>query len=306
MEVGHVVRFSSQKHPFLIEASPCLDLDCSCSITKLTLTEFDPSGPLPKEQLTFTLRMCVKNWDEHDPPPRSLEVESLVREFIARFPTERIRALAKEFERARRTKERLVSASLTGTPDQPASYSAILGQGEIRENVIDRCFFFVFEGREFLVEDHYCTNPQCNCQQVRVEFWERVLVYSLRRRVHIEPRLFVSLGFDGARRETFLNRETASKTESLLRAWHRRCAYQLQTFRRRYEVVKQMGALSFPSESAESVSADSDTERQPVVRDFQPASTRRTGRNDSCPCGSGRKFKRCCGRQFGIGAPVQT
>ena len=24
-------------------------------------------------------------------------------------------------------------------------------------------------------------------------------------------------------------------------------------------------------------------------------STSRTGRNDACPCGSGKKFKRCCG-----------
>ncbi|MGB1271568.1 MAG: SEC-C metal-binding domain-containing protein, partial [Endozoicomonas sp.] len=22
----------------------------------------------------------------------------------------------------------------------------------------------------------------------------------------------------------------------------------------------------------------------------------KTGRNDSCPCGSGKKFKKCCGR----------
>lgn len=27
-----------------------------------------------------------------------------------------------------------------------------------------------------------------------------------------------------------------------------------------------------------------------------PISQTRVGRNDACPCGSGRKFKRCCGR----------
>ena len=27
-----------------------------------------------------------------------------------------------------------------------------------------------------------------------------------------------------------------------------------------------------------------------------PAAARRVGRNDPCPCGSGRKYKRCCGR----------
>jgi preprotein translocase subunit SecA len=34
-----------------------------------------------------------------------------------------------------------------------------------------------------------------------------------------------------------------------------------------------------------------DTARHPVTRDSD-----KVGRNDDCPCGSGRKFKRCCGR----------
>jgi len=36
--------------------------------------------------------------------------------------------------------------------------------------------------------------------------------------------------------------------------------------------------------------------RQPVSRLTRPASDRRPSRNEPCPCGSGRKFKRCCGR----------
>lgn len=39
----------------------------------------------------------------------------------------------------------------------------------------------------------------------------------------------------------------------------------------------------------------------PAIRDYwrspagKTAPTRRAGRNDPCPCGSGRKYKRCCG-----------
>jgi uncharacterized protein len=36
---------------------------------------------------------------------------------------------------------------------------------------------------------------------------------------------------------------------------------------------------------------------RPSVMDLAPAAKLRSGRNDPCPCGSGRKFKRCCGRQ---------
>ena len=42
MEIGHVVRFASQQHPFLVQTAPCLDLNCSCSIMGLTLSELIP------------------------------------------------------------------------------------------------------------------------------------------------------------------------------------------------------------------------------------------------------------------------
>ena len=29
---------------------------------------------------------------------------------------------------------------------------------------------------------------------------------------------------------------------------------------------------------------------------FTPTSDRKVGRNDPCPCGSGKKFKHCCGK----------
>ncbi len=29
----------------------------------------------------------------------------------------------------------------------------------------------------------------------------------------------------------------------------------------------------------------------------EPVSSEKTGRNDPCPCNSGKKFKKCCGRK---------
>jgi hypothetical protein len=50
----------------------------------------------------------------------------------------------------------------------------------------------------------------------------------------------------------------------------------------------QHGALSIP-----------ENELEPVLREIQEAHdsmiSRRVGRNDLCPCGSRRKYKRCCG-----------
>lgn len=35
----------------------------------------------------------------------------------------------------------------------------------------------------------------------------------------------------------------------------------------------------------------------PTAMPMQPASTRKIYPNDPCPCGSGKKYKKCCGRR---------
>jgi preprotein translocase subunit SecA len=50
--------------------------------------------------------------------------------------------------------------------------------------------------------------------------------------------------------------------------------------------------LSTPKEQEMSFShSDSGLKKAPVVRDKE-----KVGRNDPCPCGSGKKFKKCCGK----------
>ena len=39
-------------------------------------------------------------------------------------------------------------------------------------------------------------------------------------------------------------------------------------------------------------SSDDDGKRKPVVN-----KTKKVGPNEPCPCGSGRKYKHCCGRK---------
>ena len=301
MEVGHIVRFASQQHPFLIETAPCLELDCSCSIMGLSLRELTPPGSEPDQQLTFMLRVCLKNWIEHDPPPRSLEVESLAREFMASFPPERIGELAKEFEQARAVAKRLRSLTLTGSADQLVTYSEVIDEGGgIREGVCQHSFFFVFEGREFLVEDHYCANPQCDCQEVHLEFWERVHEFSPKHRLKIVQRLTATFTLAGKLKEIRFTDESASTTKYLVSAWLRRCGKQLAEYRRRYALLKEIGTRSFPPQRQTTKRVD--PIQEPLSPKLAPPSDSRqqARRNDPCPCGSGLKFKRCCGRRSSL------
>jgi hypothetical protein len=301
METGHVVRFASQKYPFLVEATPCLDLDCSCSIVTLKLVEVVPPVSAPRDRLTFTLRVCLRTWIEHDPPPRSLEVEQLVCEFLARFPAERIEELADAFDQARALKRRRKSLSLSGTRDELVTYSSVIDEeGGVREGVTEYCFFFVFEGREFLVEDHYCANPECDCQNVHLEFWERVPQFSPKQRIDIRQRLMATFTLTGELTESRFSQESAFTTKHLLRAWEHRCRAYFHEYRRRYEQIKEVGARSFPPTPKPSPPVVIDKEPRRDQRTLRVDSKPEVRRNDPCPCGSGLKFKRCCARRASI------
>jgi len=300
MKTGHVIRFPSREHPFLVESAPCLDLDCSCSIVRLKLVEVVPPGAAPRESLSFTLRVCLKTWGEQDPPPRSVEVESLVREFLVRFPRERIAELAEEFERARSIERRLKSLSLSGPRDVLVTYSNVIDErGGIREGVTEHSFFFVFEGREFLVEDHYCANPECDCQNVHLEFWERVHEFHPKHHITICQQVVATFTLSGELTEVRFSEEPASTTKHLLQAWTGRYHSYFSEYRRRYEQIKVIGKRSFPVARKPRPAVVTDKETRPEKRTVPVDSKRRVRRNDPCPCGSGLKFKRCCARRGG-------
>ena len=61
--------------------------------------------------------------------------------------------------------------------------------------------------------------------------------------------------------------------------------------------IRAVGGGSAPDEEglAESGSAlQGDQQRSPLARQ-KPVTVEKIGRNDPCPCGSGKKYKKCCG-----------
>ena len=58
-------------------------------------------------------------------------------------------------------------------------------------------------------------------------------------------------------------------------------------------VHKTMGQIDQARERQTAVSSQSQAQNTTIKR-----TTPKVGRNDPCPCGSGKKYKNCCGRQF--------
>ncbi len=160
----------------------------------------------------------------------------------------------------------------------------------------DECrfgFFFVHVGREYLIDDHYCVNPARDCRKVHIGFWERV--ESPGNKLDLWRRFRAAFTLDGRFEEITLCEKDRHGCTSVARAWCEHFGQRFEIFRERYEQIKAIGRRSMPSDvpAPRPVKIVKYASQEPL----DASSTGiRVGRNDPCPCGSGRKFKRCCGR----------
>jgi hypothetical protein len=159
--------------------------------------------------------------------------------------------------------------SVPKTDWQPRDPGDLVGWYEAHPS--DRPDVYIDEDGAFLAEDLFCVNPTCTCSEVVLAFSPAAVrgasdVGSVRVRI---PSLDV------------VERRVAPDNAALLdRLWNAFAARHRHLAERLSHRKKHMAELA----------ADHSRRRTPVTR-----STPRVGRNQPCPCGSGKKYKRCCG-----------
>lgn len=122
----------------------------------------------------------------------------------------------------------------------------------------------VHDGRYFLTEDHYCLEPDCACDEVIVTFVDAAEEARRVGNVRVSLARFGAPKLEGPR--------------SLQQLWRKFVdRYGADRIRARFDRMRQVARARRKASAS-------------VVR-----SVPKVGRNESCPCGSGKKFKRCCG-----------
>jgi hypothetical protein len=295
MKLGRIVWFSSHERPFLVWPEHCLDLECACTDVRLRLTEAAPTGDRLPNPLSFEVQVCLRHWVERDPPRRSAKMTALVRELLAEFPHDCIDELIDIRRKQRASKQRLAEHKLA--PSQRGElvcYSDVVHtEGGLGKGNRHYSFFFTHRGRDYLVKDHYCPTPECDCRQVHVELWERN-VSEKPRRIDITQLLMATLTLEGELVDVRFSREDSATTSDILEAWRRHSVGLQEELQQRYQQMKAIGQRCFPEPSVTQNKTLHGNSSTPANR---VRVTERVGRNAPCPCGSGRKFKRCCARQ---------
>ena len=158
--------------------------------------------------------------------------------------------------------------------------STMVGYGEIFP--FGPGFPFEMGGSRWLTDDQYCVNPECECTDAVIMFMS--VPEETRRRVEIEDSLpaarydyktgqFSEVQPPGA------GKPPLSALVQALKEAHPQLAAELKFRHHQLRILYQRA-----------LDAKRRTSRAAPARP-------KPGRNDPCPCGSGKKYKRCCGKE---------
>lgn len=141
----------------------------------------------------------------------------------------------------------------------------MLAWNDIFEGV--RRDLYALDGHLYKADEMYCPAPDCTCGEILVHF-EAIVPPGRKSPGSV---LVQKSGLSELRPEN----AGAGQLEQLWSAFQQRHPNYLARFARRYPVMKDIGTRIVTT--------------QTVVRTAPKA-----GRNDPCPCGSGKKYKKCC------------
>jgi hypothetical protein len=158
--------------------------------------------------------------------------------------------------------------------------------------------FSIGSERWFALDD-YCVNPDCDCRQVALQFVAREYErddFSQGTEPAL-PEIFYDY-----RKKTFKQAQAPEARQPSLRALLSGLKDQRPDFdaevKKRHQRLKGLFKRALRKADAENERnlPVGDMEFEPIPQmDEAPLHTPKPGRNDPCPCGSGKKYKKCCG-----------
>ena len=261
--------------------------------------------------------MTADTWQEVAAPPRDRLAAQIVRELLDDYPASGKDYLQHQVREKRRVARRLRDYRF---PERVFKEGGLIAFRQILSDdfpgSVDASLFayqWKHDGDYYLLDDLYCPNPVCKCREVHVVFLHG-RDSGPDQPLRPEEQFVASLSLDGKWRIDECYTCTEAEAKALLRAWRKDEPDHLEKFRWRYQKVKEIAQRSprprihlpeddtlpsgppwEPQIKLPLELPDDETEAESTAQPV--AGVVRVGRNEPCPCGSGKKYKKCCGRQ---------
>ena len=272
-----LVKFDNYESTVVINESYCRNPSCICTNFSLTFTAIDEQGN-PRETL-FSIRLDVDTWEikDKDIKNKAINSEEMIKEFMDslddKLKTKYRYHFCKSKEHSGKNylnyiSRDIVDAALRG---ETISYSEIYGPRDT-----EKLFINFNEQDKYYVVDQYCMRPECLCNEVILCFYHVGAEKEAK-----EPAFVISLGISNLNYEITTNNHRRDEVESIVKYVLQNKYEILELLKKRYAEMKTAGR-----EVIEQYTQKNNLPKKLIMK---------VGRNDFCPCGSGKKYKRCCG-----------
>ena len=294
-----LVRFSSHPHPFQVETVRCTNAECECTEVAFRVRERVKRGQSAAGAVAFQVRMNGQTWEEVDPPPRPPEIARLVEEFLRDYPPAEREVIRRSTQEKFKlpggcgsiasTRNALsmeswfpsAKSSTTEAAEKPTARPSSTGSSTRASGI---------SWTTYTVRAPNAIATKSICSSSAAYPPASPAAASLPRTI-----FWPSCPLTGRAEIVGCDRGTPSEAKAILATWQEQYGSDFKDLRWRYEKVKEIARRSVPRQTG--VSGQTGVSRRNDSLPKAPATVGgRIGRNAPCPCGSGKKFKKCCGQ----------
>lgn len=274
-----LLHFERQKRSFLLLEKYCKTYSCPCYSVSIGLIELDENEINVENPKNVFFNVDLQTWEEIENPDRQIDVQDIIDEFLREIPIQLKKRFRKGYKENKERIKRYLASKIPIkdiTEGYMISYSKVFHpEGSVLDGKTGISFSFEFENRKYFIEDLYCMSPECDCQEARFMFME------LNKEKKVLSDIFsVTLSFQNKIEFDFFENYTKIEAIRLFSKWRESFPALLHTVNYRYDEMKTVGRELIISDLSR-------TERLGRKK-------KKIGRNDPCPCGSGKKYKKCC------------
>ena len=280
-----LVRFSSHERPFFMFESNCQNPDCDCNETVLSFNEIDETIAPIANPIQFDISLDHFTWQEKRKTKRPKKVQALVDEFVSDLPDD-MKSQFKENYDNTKAESRDIAKFEMPVEDVYAenliSYAAVFGgEGSMLSGGTGIGFIVEYDGLTIYIDDQYCIDPMCECEAVHLVFLKII------EGTDIGHHLFtIKVSFNNEIEiDDKLTRYTNKEIKKMYDYWLKSDPHVMDILKTRYRTMKGVGQNLVERNISKKL------HKQTVG-----VGQKKTGRNDPCPCGSGKKYKKCCGK----------
>ena len=272
------IKFSGFNPTILVHEEYCVNPGCSCTDALLRFIELSDDGLAVND--LFILRLDITTWEvtEKKVINKTIKAEKMIEEFVVDIDQLKEKLLSHYVSAKEYGKKNYIDYISDGTVKlfldrKMVSYSEIFGCYDL----LDKFSFKFNETEMWFFEDQYCSNPKCLCNEAMLTFYK--IDDSKETQ---EAEFTVRMNLNNFKYDVEFNENEQNQIAEIIKSLHNSQPEVFGILKRRYKEVKNASKAIIKK-----FSLKEKKEEQPNIQ---------IGRNDPCPCGSGKKYKKCCGR----------